>query len=89
VGNILILLKMKVGIPLAITGIALSIIKCGWLVWIVIRIPSPSFMYEANSKVISLLFWVCWLILYGIVVRKAAKKLGCPRRNASPEERAV
>ena len=87
-GNILILLKKRGGIPLAVTGIVLSIVNWGVCMWMNIYNSSRIIEIEFELVVVSS-FWAGWLILYSFVVWKAAKKLGWLRRNSRSEEQEL
>ena len=78
----LILLKKPIGIPVAITGIALAIVGWGVAVWVAIRTSSP--VTDPAFLAVVASFWAGWLILYGIVVWMAAKKLRWPQTGNRP-----
>jgi hypothetical protein len=93
-GNVLILVKNRwVGIPLAVTGLVLSAVTWGF--WWHLRFervsssPSgtpPRGMWLPDLNPIEALlisFWAGWLILYGIVLWNAAKKLRWLRGNVN------
>jgi hypothetical protein len=84
-GNVLILLKKKAGVLLAVIGFALSVTAAGFALLRFSRSVSPQepAISEHTILVFIVAFWACWLIVYGIVVWMAAKKLGWIRRNVS------
>ena len=88
-GNIFILLKKRIGIPFAVSGLALAIIVDAECAWTYLHM---SLSLQATMRAVLMvmtLLAACWSIVYGIVLWKAAKKLGWLRRNARAEDRAA
>ena len=76
-GNILILLKKRAGIPLAVAGIVLVIAFDGITLWERRKQSGSAFWF----MVAAILTRVGWLVFYGIVIRMAARRLARFRRE--------
>jgi hypothetical protein len=83
-GNLLILLKKRSGILLAVAGFVLSLLAGGFSFLRAFPMSPPQDTTVAMWHAIQvsvLLFWAFWLVIYGVVVWTAAKRLGWVRRN--------
>jgi hypothetical protein len=88
-GNICLLLKKMVGIPLVITGLVLSTIYWNIAMWLGISEQPPSNFTAPQFLAFLAVIAISaagWLILYGFVVWKTAKKLRWLQRKARLEE---
>jgi hypothetical protein len=91
-GNVLILLKKRAGVLLAAMGLVLSLIGGGLSFWRAFPMLPPQGTTEAMWRTIQvsvLFFWALWLIIYGIVVWKAAKRLKWFRADGGTKRQVV
>lgn len=79
-GDILILMKKRVGIPLASIGLALGAINWGRGLWLFFQRPFHD-PIEKTAIGVTIVLYPCWLVLYGCVLRLAAKKLRPHRKD--------
>jgi len=80
-GNILILSKRRAGVPLAVAGLLLAVIAdginsiCGDIILVRLMLARHETPLQIDTTVAALLIIVGWLILYGLAVRTAARRL--------------
>jgi hypothetical protein len=85
IGNALILMKKRAGVPLAVASVALVVFSDGKEVLWHHQDCTENYIFLVGM----VLLRMCWLVFYGIVVWMAAKKTGWLRRNARAEDRAA